>query len=342
MNPFKVFRDDADLQVSTDEAAEAENTTEDESPEDDKQSAEEAEESASDDAEAKSDDSEDSDEESDESDEDDDQFTDNEEEYVGQFGLPDEIKTTHDAIKYLVENQGKTEEATKLAQLEDYLKDKGYTHGVDGILQGTGLAAPTPQTGQQTGTFVSAVDTLNKNSGSMSVEEMALFRPLAEQQDATTRMLGEMVENLFDDVQTLKQGSQTIVSQQNDIAYRTFTKESKKTGIRPLSKADLDKAMKKLPGNPTYLEAQAFLIYSEPNKFQHQMQMMSQKVKKKALKEFRRSKGNKFPKSKGRDKIQGKNFSDYLDKAGQPTSAFYKLSGKDQDRLTDKVIAAAK
>lgn len=342
MNPFKVFRDEADLQVSTDETAKAKGTTEDESQEDDKKPAEDAEETVTDDVEAKSDDSEDSDKESDESDEDDDQFTDDEEEYIGQFGLPDDIKTTHEAIQYLVKNQGKTEEATKLAQLEDYLKGKGYTHGVDGLLQGTGMAPPQPQTGQQTGTFVSAVDTLNKNSGSMSAEEKALFMPLAEQQDETTRILGETVKIIYDEVQALKQGSQTITSQQNDIAYRNYAKESKKSGIRAFSKIDLDTAMKKMPGKPTYLEAQAFLIYSDPNKFQHQLQIMTQKAKKKAFKEFRRNKGNKFPKGKGRDKTSHKVFADYLGRDGQPTAAFYKLPGKEQDRLTDKVIAAAK
>ena len=224
----KIFRDEADLQVSTEETVENEETTEpsdDESQEDDSKPAEDAEETVSDDAEVKSDDSEDE-----EKSDDDDLYTEDEEEYIGQFDLPDDIKTSHDALKYLVENQGKTESDTKLDQVNEYLKSKGID-GVDGLLNQT--AAPAGQPAQPTApAYVSATDTLNKNvtSGVISQEEANIMLPLVQQQDATAQLFGRGMEEIMARLESIEQGHQAVDGKQSDADYRGFIRESKKAG----------------------------------------------------------------------------------------------------------------
>lgn len=339
---IQVYRDEADLQVSDtdDAAAVADDTSTDEPPEGDKEPAEGAEDTATDDADVTPDGSEDDSTGDKPDSDDDDLYTENEEEYIGQFGLPDDIKTTHDALKYYAENQSKTVEATQLSELDAALKAKGHG-GIEQLRsQLDGTAAPAAQPAQEKDTYVSATDTLNNNikSGAISQEEANLILPMAQHQDETTRMLGETLRIIYDEVQSLKQGQQTVVSKQGDADYRSFVKESKKAGIRPLKKDELDKVMQSLPGDNTYFHTQAFILMRDPNKMKHQLEMMASKVKKKNFKEFRRKDG-KFLKGKGRpDKRSGKSYGDYRGSDGNVTKEFHKLSSEEQHCLTMGLI----
>lgn len=333
----KIFRDEADLQVSTDEVENEETTKtpEDESPEDDNKPAEDTEDPVSDDSEDKSDDSED-DKESDKSDEDDDLYE-TEEEYIGQFGLPDNIKTTHEALEHLIANQGKTESDTKLDQVDKYLRSKGID-GVDGFLAQQQVAPAPAQPAQST--YVSATDTINKNitSGLITQEEANLILPMAQHQDDTTRMLGETLQIIYRDLQEIKLGHQQTVSKQNDADYQSFVTQSKNMGFSVYKKHRLDKIMERLPSDTTYLEAQAFLTVKDPNKMRNQLNVMKKQAEKGAFRKLRNKEG-KFLKTKGRKgKISGKVYSDYLDSEGEPTGAFYKLSRDEQHRLTKGVF----
>lgn len=342
MDPLKIFRDEADLQVSdTSEKVENEDTTEtpeDESPEDDNKPAEDTEETVTDDSEDKSDDSEDE-----ESDEEDDQYTDSEEEYIQQFDLPDNVKTQDDAIKYLIENQGKTANDTKLSQVDEYLKGRGMSGGVDELLALDTVAKAPAQPTSEKIDYVSATENLNKNitSGLVNEDEARLLRPMAENYDATAQILGDGLQAIWDELQTIKQGSQQMALKQGDTDYRAFVKESKKNGIRPLAKTELDKVMKTLPGSPDYLKAQTWLLMSDPTKLKNQLNMMRQKVEKNAFKKLRK-RGGKYLKGKGRaDKRSGKSFKDYT-VDGKASKEFYKLPSEEQDRLLDQVISNAK
>lgn len=333
----KIFRDEADLQVSTDkvENEETTETPEDESPEDDNKPAEDTEEPVSDDSEDKSDDSED-DKESEKSDEDDDLYE-TEEEYVGQFGLPDNIKTTHEALEHLIANQGKTESDTKLEQIDKYLRSKGID-GVDGFLAQQQVA-PAPARPAQS-KYVSATEILNNNITSGLVDEgsATLFRPIVENFDATSRLFGAGMEEMMARLESIEQGHQQTVSKQNDADYQSFVTQSKNMGFSAYKKHRLDKIMERLPSDTTYLEAQAFLTVKDPNKMRNQLNVMKKQVEKGAFRKLRNKEG-KFLKTKGRKgKISGKVYSDYLDSEGEPTGAFYKLSREEQHRLTKGVF----
>ena len=338
---FLFLRDEGNLQVSDqDDAVNVTDDTEDEPPEGENKPVEDVENATTDDSEDKPDGSEDQEDQSDDSDD----YLDDEEEYVRQYNLPNEIKTTHDALEYLAEHRADNPDSERVKQIDEHLKKMGYVNGVDDLLrQGIKPEQPPQQTAtQQTGQYITATDTINQKlvNGELTQEEAAILRPLAAQNDNMAQMLGQGLQYLFDELNTLKQGNETIAFRQSEADYRTFVRNAKKEKIRPLSKDELDGVMKKLPGLSTYHEAQMFVLLRDPNKLRHHLGMMRKNFEKGARKKLR-SENKRFLKAKKRgDERYLKTYDDYYMPGGEGDMSpeFWKLPDAEQNRIIDSKL----
>jgi hypothetical protein len=327
------LRDDGDLKVSdTDVKATTADESSDESLEDNKNVTEDENKDTSDDSDEISEDSEGQKEESEDSDD----YLEDEEEYVRQYNLPDEIKTTHDALEYLADHRGDNPDSAKVKQINEHLKSLGYPNGVDDLLR------QNAQSAQQGGGYVTASETINRKivSGELSPEEARLLKPLAEHNDNVVAILGEGLRILFDELNGIKRGSETIASRQSEVDYRNFVREIKKEKVRPLTKTELDRVMKEIPGLTTYHEAQMFSLLRNPAKMQHHLGMMRSNFEKSMRKRLRTENKRFLKAKKHTDEKSGKSYDDYYMPGGEGdmSADFWKLPDEEQERILNRKL----
>jgi len=261
-------------------------------------------------SEEKSDDSEETEDDSGE-------YPEEESEYIKQFGFDEDITDIHSAL---------TKASELLSQKEE--KPMPETEGEK--------PSPTPDKLPQ---YVSAVETVNKNiqTGELSDDDAKLLMPLAIKFDEMTGILGYGLQQAYQKIEQLSQGTQTLTSRQRNIDYHNFVREMKKNKVRPLRQEELDKAME-LPGIDTYTKAQAYVLAKDPNKaawFYTSLKKNAEKTKK-----FRFKKGLK-PKGKS-TQTNILSYDHYHIGDGNMSSEFWKLPKKEQDAILDEKLGKAR
>jgi hypothetical protein len=237
-------------------------------------------------------------------------YIEDESEYIKQFGFGDDVTDIHSAL-------------TKASEL---ITEKPVDQPVE---------KPVEKVQQELPQYVSAVQSINNKfkHGDLSEEEARIILPVAQELDDKIGILGYGMQQLFNKLESLSQGTQSITSRQKEVDYRDFVHEMKKNKVRPLQKNELDKAME-LPGIDSYTKAQAYLLAKDPNKaawFYTSLKKNAETTKKFHFRKGLAPKGQT-------SETSHLSYENYHIGDGKMSPAFYRLSQKDQDRIVNEKL----
>ena len=294
--------------------------------------------------ESQDDDSEDSEDQQGEAD--DSEYTENEAEYVKQFGFPDEVVDIHGALEYAKNlkdgvlpdvKRGQTEAQKRLDELDKRFEAYG---GVDGF-----LSQNKPGAQQYNGGipefYVSDRLKRQLQSGEIDSDRVEYLSPVIEGFDSSLKQRDTLLISFDERLRQLEGSTESFASSVRQQEYDRFSSGMKQRGIPVEDRAKLDEIRKKIPGIKDYNQAQAFLVASDPDRFQGVVGKIQKKAQSAALKKYRGGGRYSMP-GKGKASSGGHSADDFINPDGTVNTQKLESSGlsdKEQMKILDRLIS---